>query len=56
MRALHNGDAFQVERIERRENMVPWYWIPISWAIGEVMGIFTIIICMGSGEQEKKSR
>ena len=36
--------------------MVPWYWIPISWAIGVVMGIFEIIICMGSGEQEKKSR
>ena len=36
--------------------MIPWYWTIISWAIGEVMGIFTIIICMGSGEQEKKSR
>lgn len=52
MRALHNGDAFQVERIERRENMVPWYWIPISWAIGEVMGIFAIIICMGSNDKK----
>ena len=33
--------------------MVAWWWIPIAWVIGELMGFVTIIICMGSGDKEK---
>ena len=36
--------------------MVAWWWLLIAWAAGELMGFFTIIICMGSGEKEKGDR
>ena len=34
--------------------MVAWWWIPIAWVIGELMGFLTIIICMGGEEKEKE--
>lgn len=34
--------------------MIPWYWVPVAWVIGELMGFFTIIICMGSGDKTKE--
>ena len=34
--------------------MIPWWWAPVAWVIGELMGFFTIIICMGSGEKTKE--
>lgn len=35
--------------------MVPWWWIPVSWVIGELMGFMTIILCMGK-QDEKENR
>lgn len=34
--------------------MIPWWWAPVAWVIGELMGFFTIIICMDSGEKTKE--
>jgi len=34
--------------------MIPWWWAPVAWVIGELMGFLTIIICMGSGEKTKE--
>lgn len=34
--------------------MIPWWWALIAWVIGELMGFFTIIICMGSGDKTKE--
>ena len=36
--------------------MVAWWWIPIAWAIGELMGFGVVIICMGGGDKEKADR
>ena len=33
--------------------MVAWWWIPIAWAVGELMGFGAMIICMGKEEKEK---
>ena len=35
--------------------MIAWWWAVIAWVIGELMGFFTIIICMGSGDKNKKA-
>ena len=35
--------------------MIPWWWLLIAWAVGELMGFITIIICMG-GNSEKEER
>ena len=34
--------------------MIQWWWAPVAWVIGELMGFLTIIICMGSGEKTKE--
>ena len=34
--------------------MIPWWWAPVAWVIGELMGFLTIIICMGSGDKAKE--
>ena len=34
--------------------MIPWWWAPVAWVIGELMGFFTIIICMGRGDKAKE--
>ena len=36
--------------------MVAWWWIPIAWVIGELMGFGVVIICMGGGDKEKADR
>ena len=36
--------------------MVAWWWIPIAWVIGELMGFGAVIICMGGGDKEKADR
>ena len=35
--------------------MVAWWWIPIAWVIGELMGFGTVIICMGGEDKNKKA-
>ena len=35
--------------------MVAWWWIPIAWVIGELMGFGVVIICMG-GNSKKEER
>ena len=35
--------------------MVAWWWIPIAWVIGELMGFGVVIICMGGGAKNKKA-
>ena len=35
--------------------MVAWWWIPIAWVIGELMGFGVVIICMGGGDKNKKA-
>ena len=34
--------------------MIAWWWAVIAWAVGELMGFGTIIICMGGGKKEKE--
>lgn len=34
--------------------MIAWWWAVIAWVVGELMGFFTIIICMGSGDKTKE--
>ena len=36
--------------------MVAWWWIPIAWVVGELMGFGVVIICMGGGDKEKADR
>ncbi len=36
--------------------MVGWGWLIAAWAIGELMGFATVIICMGSGDKDEKNR
>lgn len=34
--------------------MVAWWWIPVAWVIGELMGFGVVIICMGGGDKTKE--
>ena len=36
--------------------MIHWAWLILAWVIGEIMGAATIIICMGSGDKERKRK
>ena len=36
--------------------MVGWGWLIAAWAIGELMGFATVIICMGSGDKAEKRK
>lgn len=36
--------------------MIPWWWAPVAWVIGKLMGFFTIIICMGSGDKTEQNK
>ena len=35
--------------------MIPWWIALIAWVVGEIMAFATIIICMGSGDKNKKA-
>ena len=36
--------------------MIPWWWALIAWAVGEIMGFITIMICMGNGDKEEEEK
>ena len=36
--------------------MIPWWWVPVAWVIGEIMGGLCIIICMGNGDKERERK
>lgn len=36
--------------------MIAWWWAVITLVVGELMGFFTIIICMGSGDKTEERK
>ena len=36
--------------------MIPWWWAPVAWVIGELMAIAEVIICMGGNSKEEERK